>query len=65
MDSWCYLIITVKKQVMRIPRYPQGAQYIDKGEVAPGVPRTYIIAMQRQEEQRAIMQLMTRLSVES
>jgi hypothetical protein len=50
---------------MRIPRYPQAAQYIDKGEVPAGVPRTYIIVMQRQEEQKVVMQLMMRLSVES
>jgi hypothetical protein len=51
---------------MRIPRYPQAAQYIDKGDTqGGGIARSYIIAMQRQDEQKVVMQLMMRLSVES
>ncbi len=46
---------------MRIPRYPQGPQYVDKGE---GAPRTYVVALQRQEDQK-LLQLMVQLSMNS
>ena len=56
-------MITLRKPLFRIPRMPQGPQYLEKGEQMEH--RTFLIGLNTKEDCQKILQLMMQLSIDS